>query len=491
MPPKGLSALLLLTHHITLNCFLKYYLQFFYIVLKIEMNPGMSTINTGIYKYSKYFLPAILTALFLLYAQSFSAKFVFLDDDAIVLDGYTRISSMEKIIPSFSHNYLGGHYYRPLTNVTYIFNAVVSGKTPWSYHAGNILLHALTVIILFYLLIKLGYSKTTILPTVLLFALSSLQLNAVAWIAGRADLLIGLFSLSAFLLFLKYQTTQRWYLFLPISTLLPFAFFSKESALLMPFLILGYYFTRKRARGTGAKYFLFFAFIFFLMVFYFQLRFLFTGTFFTDKIVLANLAATIGIIPETLFKFFIPFGIKVLPDFSPILSWAGTVLFVFFLILPFIQNKINRKIYYFGFFWFVVLMIPGMLFKPNLFDKFYYWDCRSYLPSVGLVIMLAETLRALFKDSFSIGNVRLFGIYFVIIFTCSTYSLHFYNNSLTFWNSVESDYPERFLPHMALYKYYVYANDPEKAEYHFAKAVELNPADTLKGTSLHYYCTGY
>jgi tetratricopeptide (TPR) repeat protein len=451
----------------------------------------MNTTSSGTDKYSKYFLPAIILILFILYSQSFFSKFVFLDDDAIVLEGYSRINSVEKILPAFSGNYLEGHYYRPLTNISFIANALVSGKSPWAYHAGNILLHALTVIILFYLLIKLGYSKTTIAPVLLLFAVSPLQLNAVGWIAGRADLLIGFFSLGGFLLFLKYRENPRLHYIIPVSLLLLCAFFSKESALLMPFLIFLYYFTGGKTPGTGAKHFLFFAFLSALLAFYFQFRFMFTESIASEKIVFSNLAATILIIPETAVKFFLPFGIRVLPDFTPFLSGAGIVLILFLLTLPFIKKKINKKNYFFGFTWFIVLMIPGLFFKPNLFDKFYYWDCRSYLPSVGLVIMLSEIISALFTNKISMRILKILGIYFALLFICSSYYLLLYNNPLTFWSSVEKEYPERFLPHVALYKYYTYTNNPDEAEFHFVKAIELSPENRSNREKLFdYYIAG-
>lgn len=451
----------------------------------------MNTINSGTDKYSKYFLPAILLILFILYFQSFFSKFVFLDDDAIVLDGYPRINGVEKILPSFRDNYLEGHYYRPLTNISFITNALVSGKSPWAYHAGNILLHALTVIILFYLLLKLGYTKTTIAPVLLLFAISPLQLNAVGWIAGRADLLIGFFSLGGFLLFLKYRENPRLYIILPISLLLLCAFFSKESALLIPFLIMIYFFTGERTPGTGAKHFLFFAFLSALLAFYCQFRFMMAESIAAEKIVFSNLAVTIWIIPETIVKFFLPFGIKVLPDFTPFLSGAGIILILFLLALPFIQKRINKKNYFFGFTWFIVLMIPGLFFKPNLFDKFYYWDCRSYLPSVGLVIMLSEIIKAQFNNKISMRSLKISGIYFALLFICSFYYLLLYNNPLTFWSSVEKEYPKRFLPHVALYKYYTYINDPDEAEFHFVKAIELSPENiSNRGKLYDYYIAG-
>ena len=447
----------------------------------------MSDINNRISKCSKYILPAVLIIVLVLYVRVCFFQLIFFDDDAIILRDYNRIDKIEKIIPAFGNNYLDGHYYRPLTSISFILDAFVSGQIPWSYHITNILIHAAVVTLLYYLLITMGYPKVAAGPAVILFAISPLQLNSVAWIAGRADLLVCFFSLSSFLLFLKFRISLKLLRIPLIAFLLICAFFSKESALIIPFLIIFYLFLERKIPGRTGANFLFTAVLLALIVLYFQWRVMLIEKIAIEKIVLSNIAVTFRIIPETIAKFFVPFGIKALPDFTPVLSSAGAFMASILFIIPFLLKKINRKRYYFGFLWFLVLMMPGLLFRTNPLDKFYYWDCRSYLPAVGLVIMVSELLSVIIKEHVRFCDFGFISLYFMILFCGSVYYMGYYKNALSFWGSVKSDYPERYLPHVGLYKYYTHTGQKAEAEFHIIKAIDLCPGNVVNREYLFDY----
>src|SRR5438093_2054795 len=88
----------------------------------------------------------------------------------------------------------GAFVYRPLTMVSYGLNALLS-PNPLSYHLMNVALHALAALAAFSLARSLLRSTPAAGVAALLFAVHPVHTEPVANIAGRAEVLAGLFSL--------------------------------------------------------------------------------------------------------------------------------------------------------------------------------------------------------------------------------------------------------------------------------------------------------
>src|SRR5580693_4513510 len=105
---------------------------------------------------SRFFAPAALVLLALVaYANSFSAGFAF-DNKALILDD-TRVHAATAanldLIVNRSYWWPQGEsgLYRPLTTLSYLFNYATlgGGERPAGYHAVNLLLHAMNVLLLY------------------------------------------------------------------------------------------------------------------------------------------------------------------------------------------------------------------------------------------------------------------------------------------------------------------------------------------------------
>lgn len=133
-------------------------------------------------------------------------------------------------LAAFTHPFLG-RYFRPLTSASFVLDSTFAKQTPFIYHQTNLLLHALTAVLIACLGLLLTQSRAAGVLCGLFFAAQPLQVGTTAWIGGRTDVLSSMF-LAAFMvtLLLYHQTAKpRW---LVLST---FAFFlaavSKEQAL--------------------------------------------------------------------------------------------------------------------------------------------------------------------------------------------------------------------------------------------------------------------
>ena len=99
---------------------------------------------------------------------------------------------------------------RPLLGLSYYVNFLMSGSHPASYHITNVLLH-LGVTFLVFLILRLALNepsrRTDLIATIGagIFLLHPLQTEAVAYIAGRSDVLCTLFAYAAIAVFLRYR----------------------------------------------------------------------------------------------------------------------------------------------------------------------------------------------------------------------------------------------------------------------------------------------
>ena len=136
--------------------------------------------------------------------------------------------------------WLGG--VRPVLMASYWLNYEISGGQTFSYHAVNLMLHAATAVLVFFVLqrlLELGRMGAKTFPVSLfgagLFLLHPLQSESVAYIAGRSELVSGLFLLGAWLVFLNhFQDKTTMATAFKILALAAAAVLGKESAISLP-----------------------------------------------------------------------------------------------------------------------------------------------------------------------------------------------------------------------------------------------------------------
>jgi len=99
---------------------------------------------------------------------------------------------------AFTNPFLG-RYFRPLTSASFVFDSSFAKSTPFFYHQTNILLHAITAVLVACLAITITQKKSAGILAGLFFVTQPMQVGAAAWIGGRTDVLSALF-LTAFLI---------------------------------------------------------------------------------------------------------------------------------------------------------------------------------------------------------------------------------------------------------------------------------------------------
>jgi protein O-mannosyl-transferase len=177
-----------------------------------------------------------LVVAFTLYGPALDGPFLF---DDIGLPFYS---------PAFAQQSLPGWVsgVRPLLMFSYWLNFQLSERDPWSYHAGNILLHTGVSILVFILLLRILRlqsidTRKAIFPAgiaSILFLVHPLQTEAVGYIAGRSELLAAFFVVAALAVYSNpASTTISWRTSVIVLVLYGCAVLSKEQAAVLPVVL--------------------------------------------------------------------------------------------------------------------------------------------------------------------------------------------------------------------------------------------------------------
>jgi Flp pilus assembly protein TadD len=177
------------------------------------------------------------------------------DNVNVTLNPYLNPPGLAGVLHLWSHPYR--HLYIPLVYTTYAAEMALGGGAPWVFHAGNLLLHAASSILVF-LLVRMillrarqnapeGLAGLAAACGAMLFSLHPVQVEAVAWITGRKDVLSGFLSLLAVWLFLRESARSpvpqaagvlRLMRDLPALAVFVCALLAKPSAVAVPLLLL-------------------------------------------------------------------------------------------------------------------------------------------------------------------------------------------------------------------------------------------------------------
>ena len=389
----------------------------------------MKIFKVDLLRSTKFLMSILIVATLLVYFQSFIYDLIFLDDDIIVYERFEEISFSDKLTTSFTSNYLGGHYYRPVTLLSFVVDSAIGHNSLSLYHLSNFIIHLLTSLLLFLILKNMRYSLAISSIASLFFALDPIHINAVGWIAGRGDLLAALFTLSALFFLQKFIRYNDLLQLLIVFVFLFLAFLSKEVSLLTPFLFAAFLFVEEREFVFNKKSIALFIFILISLGSYYTLRGLLFSEVHIDKFSFTTYYRNFLVLPETISKFFIPIGIKALPRIELFTSVLGLVILLILVSLSIKLRNINKSRYYWGMIWFIILMLPGMVISTMGQDGFFYWDCRSYLPLFGLTLMIAEVFRSIEFNRYKKLFHYLAFLYILAIAVSTFFMLKIYKNS--------------------------------------------------------------
>jgi len=132
------------------------------------------------------------------YLPTLRAQFIWDDNDYVTANpNLSDAAGLGRIWTDIHANW----QYYPLVFTTFWVEYHAWGLNPVGYHADNILLHALGAILLWRLLVRLGLPGAWLAAAI--FAVHPVEVESVAWVTERKNVLCGVFYLSAMLVYFR------------------------------------------------------------------------------------------------------------------------------------------------------------------------------------------------------------------------------------------------------------------------------------------------
>jgi tetratricopeptide (TPR) repeat protein len=130
-----------------------------------------------------------------------------------------------------------GHWH-PVTWFSHLLDWQLFGPSALGHHLVNVLLHAANAILLFYVLQRLTSQFWASAAVAALFAVHPLQVESVAWVSQRKDVLSMFFMLLTILTYVRYTERQSLSRYLVFMALFGLGLMSKSMVMTLPLLLL-------------------------------------------------------------------------------------------------------------------------------------------------------------------------------------------------------------------------------------------------------------
>lgn len=183
----------------------------------------------------------ICALIYFVYQQSLGNQFTNWDDPGYVVNNpLIKSLSGENIAAMFGldHPIMGN--YHPITMLTYAIDYSRSALDPYSFHLQSLLFHLATTVMVYLFTLKLTGARMAAIVAALLFGLHPMHVESVAWVAGRKDVVYGVFFMGACITYLHYIRQEKTNYFYYVATLVLFicSLLSKPVAVSLPITLL-------------------------------------------------------------------------------------------------------------------------------------------------------------------------------------------------------------------------------------------------------------
>ena len=346
--------------------------------------------------------PLLLFLLFLaslaVYYPSLSGDLLNIDDQHYIPDNeFIRDLSWRGIYQIFTSVIVVNYF--PLQILSYALDYQIWGLNPFGYRLTNLLFHIGNAVLVFYFLRHLLRGRIWLsFAGSLIFALHPVNVESVAWVSERKNVLSVFFLLLSFLAYIRYREKDKAGIAYGASLILYFlSVLAKVSSVIMPLLLILYdvcWTSRPKREWIPDKvpFFLISAFFSGLAVYVYRIQ----------KIIpdyhgghpLYTLLTMANVVVEYIISLIVPLYLNFYYDTPLVKSFWEYPLFLslLFLLIFFglaVQAYRRNKPLFFSFLWFFVPLLPVLNIVPIAILRA---DRYLYLSSVGFSFFLVWSI---------------------------------------------------------------------------------------------------
>ena len=431
----------------------------------------------------------VISALcFIAYSNSLRNPFIWDDVGLIVRNPF--IQDWRNGIKAFSSDLYAGtitnsNFYRPIQTLSFIQDYYFWQLNPIGYHITNILLQILVSFLVFLFAYNITARLSISFLSASFFCINPLNTEAVTYISGRAEMLMGVFLLSSLILFIGAQDKnyKLKIIYLTLSCIsFALGLLSKELSLVFPLIILAYLFYYRRDKFKKPYEIIKSALPFIIItLIYLVLRFtIFNFTALRPPALTRYpLILRITVLPKIIFTYFklllLPVDLHMSKSLVRPTSFFGIFLAWFMLGIgsvicwQILLRKRENKIICFLLFWFLIFFLPQSGIIPiNAFVAEHF----IYFSSISFFILVSYLLhRYLRKEIFILAAVGFLAFYGLLTFSRNAD----WQDPFVFYEKIIRLSPDSFQAHNNLGLEYEYQNMLKQAEFEYKRALEISP----------------
>ena len=434
-----------------------------------------------------------------LYAPTIHHPFTTLDDREYVTENSHVLSGLgwDTIRWSLTETL---NYWHPLTWMSHALDVTLFGQTPAGHHFTSVTLHAVNAVLLFFFLASATGGTLRSMTVAALFAIHPTNVETVAWIAERKNVLSTLWFLAALCAYVWYSRQPNWRRYLTVVGFFLLGLASKPMLVTLPFvlLLLDYWPLRRVALGAwpGGRLMLEKVPLLVLSVAVSALTFWAqkaSGAVVSFQTVSLGLRLQNALYSYVLYvwKILWPARLAILYPFPrDILNWQMTAeAALILLVVTVLVIRSRRRYLLTGWFWFLGTLVPVIgiiqVGSQGMADRY------LYVPAIGIFWMMvwgltevAELIAASFSARLVVTLVPLIALSAVTV-----RQLGYWSSNERLWQHALEVTTNNYIAEDKYGNELVTQGRLGDAYPHFENALRINPSDPLAnfniGARLH------
>jgi len=389
----------------------------------------------------------MMLTLFVLFAYWPVQKYEFInyDDPSYVTANYNIQSGITLKSMASTFTDINTSNWHPLTMMSHMLDWQLFGDEAGGHHWTNVIIHIFNTILLFLLFNTLTGAMWRSAFVAALFAIHPLNVESVAWVAERKNVLSTFFLISTMLSYVWYVKKPNWKRYLPVFLCFALGLMSKPMLVTLPFvlLLLDYWpLNRLRIQSEdqikfktlirknsikisyliGEKIPLFILSVISVYLTLYAAQHIGTMSSFGSLPLFDRFSNAVVSYALYIKKLFWPTDLAVFYPFSDIPMWQFSIALLFIVgVTVFVCRYFRKYPYLFiGWFWYLGTMVPviGIIQVgcSAMADRY------AYVPMIGIFIMMAWGIPQIL---FRLRNGKIIAAFiassFIVIITLATY----------------------------------------------------------------------
>src|SRR5215475_4736333 len=436
-------------------------------------------------------LVAVTWAVF---GQTLTHDFVNFDDHVYVYENplVIRGLSTEGIIAAFTHTH--ARNWHPLTTLSHMLDCQLYGLKARGHHLTNVILHTTSVLLLFLVLKQMTAALWQSAFVAALFAIHPLHVESVAWIAERKDVLSAGFFMLTLAAYVRYTRVPSALRYLVAALLFALGLMSKPMLVTLPFVLLlldywplGRIGSQKSAIRRRLPTLITEKLPFFALSAFSCIATLFAqrqGPSAIDQLpFLWRLENTFVTYVTYVWQMLWPARLSVFyphqNDRLPLLEVTGALALLVAASLVVISLRRTKPYLVTGWFWYLGMLVP--VIGVVQVGEQAHADRYTYLPQIGLYIMIAWTVGSLLLESTRrrralVGVIAAIAVVSLAVRAVAQTS--YWKNSETLWNHALAVNGENDVAHNNLGFLFLRRGELDKAISEFQTALDIRSRNT-------------